>query len=237
MTRLASAPVASFRADGSTVDLVAPHPGEVCVYKMASALSRINRFNGVPEAGGYSVAQHSVMGTEALLNERADSMLAALFLFHDGHEYLLGDWTRPAQDAIAAVIRQQTAEIGVAVAFRTAIATLKNGWDTAIYSALHLPPPSAWKSGDRKLVHAMDTMMLGAEARALFLRGQELYPIDKYRQPKLKGAITPWGPAKAEEAFIKLAIRLIGQDRINACRLTHLAHISKPAKGQKAGAL
>lgn len=125
MTRLASAPVASFRADGSTVDLVAPHPGEVCVYKMASALSRINRFNGVPEAGGYSVAQHSVMGTEALLNERADSMLAALFLFHDGHEYLLGDWTRPAQDAIAAVIRQQTAEIGVAVAFRTAIAALK----------------------------------------------------------------------------------------------------------------
>ncbi|MVA91581.1 hypothetical protein GOZ80_06045 [Agrobacterium vitis] len=232
MTRLARAPVSSFRADGSVLDMVAPDVGEVCVYKMAAGLSRINRYNGVPEAGGFSVAQHSVMGTEALLHERVDPIVAALFLLHDGHEYVVGDWTRPAQDALAAIITQQTADPAYAVAFRRAMLTLKTGWDTVIYTALGLPAPAAWRNNHRKLVHDMDLMMLGAEARALFLRGQELYPIGKYPQPKLKGAITPWGPAKAEEAFIKLAIRLLGQDRIDACRLAHLAHISKSAKGR-----
>lgn len=228
MNRLAgSHAAASFRADGSTLDLLAPHPGEISIHEMAAALSRINRFNGKPMAGGYSVAQHSVMGAEALLNERAAPMIAAFFLLHDGHEYLLGDWTKPTQDAIAAILNHSSNGGFSASDFVNAITALKERWDWAIYQALNLPAPNSHVAA---IVRRTDLLMLAAEARALFPKGDQLYPLAKYPQPKLRGAIVPWGPIKAEERFINLAIQLIGQDRIDACRLAHLTHISTPAK-------
>ncbi|HBF32686.1 hypothetical protein [Rhizobium sp.] len=229
MTCPAPKPVPCFRADGTTFDLISPHPSEISVETIAGPLSRINRFNGTSYAG-YSVAQHCVMGAEALLNEGAEPIVAAFFLLHDAHEALLGDWTRPAQDAIIARMCVIANDSTTAIVFKNAMFSLKCDWDAAIYSAFDLPRPAIWTKADTAAVKRMDNMMLAAEARALFPLGHELYPLAKFPQPKLRGAITPWGAAKAEERFINLASQLIGQDRIDAARLNHLAHISKPAK-------
>lgn len=229
MSAPAPKPVMSFRADGTIFDLTAAHPDEISIQMLAGPLSRINRFNGLPCAG-YSVAQHCVMGAEALLNEGIDPIVAAFFLLHDAHEAILGDWTRPAQDAIIARMCIIADDRTTAIVFKNAMFALKCDWDAAIYSAFDLPRPAIWTKADTDAVKRMDNAMLAAEARALFPRGHELYPLAKFPQPKLRGAITPWGAAKAEERFINLAIQLIGQDRIDAARLKHLAHISKPAK-------
>ncbi|TWD58136.1 hypothetical protein FB480_101891 [Agrobacterium vitis] len=220
----------SFRADGTVFNLLDPQPGEICIEMLAGPLSRINRYNGLPSAGGFSVAQHCVMGAEAMLNEGQAPIVAALFLLHDAHEAVLGDWTRPAQDAVYERIYSISGDQKTAAAFKAAIASLKISWDWAIYSAFDLPVPTQWPKAQITAVSRMDNAMLASEARALFQNGHESFPLSKYPQPKLRGAITPWGAAKAEERFIDLADQLIGQERLRTARLNHLTHISTPAK-------
>ena len=95
-----SAAVPCFRPDGTLMDLMAVQPDEVDFAEMANCLSKIPRFNGRYRVPGYSVAQHCVMGADALYSECGDALLAGYFLLHDGHEYLSGDVTRPMVAAI-----------------------------------------------------------------------------------------------------------------------------------------
>ncbi len=220
--------VESFRADGSLMDLARPMVAEIDFCDMAGSLSRIARFNGAPLAGAFSVAQHSVMGAEALLAEGEDSLIAALFLLHDGHEYLIGDKTRPFQMLLAEIMDARFGR-GFGTQLRNAIADIKAGWDEAIYAAAGLPAPSAWTNRMRSSVEGMDERMLHAEALALFggkaidwVRSQPRRAL-----PKLKGSpAKPWGPADAEFRFLELFDRLIGIERRTGARALHAAHVA-----------
>lgn len=224
--RLASSPIPSFRADGSLMDLAAPQAAEINFAEIAAKLSVIPRFAGSRIGTAFSVAQHCVMGTEALLNEGADSRTASLFLLHDAHEGLLGDNIEPSMNLIEATIRETDPK--AAALYRRIVDLVKGAWDEAIYGAAGLPLPAVWTNSQRALVRAMDKRMAAEEARALCgPRAIEFYPVDRFPKPKFRGdlkLIKPWGPMKAEEAFVECFKRLIGEDRFYEAAACNAAH-------------
>lgn len=226
---LSTASIDCFRTDGSLMDLARPLPAEVDFSVMAGALSRIARFSGMPKDGAFSVAQHCVMGAEALLAEGEDELTAALFLLHDGHEFLIGDKSRPFQQLLAAVLSDSHGA-AMGQALHGAIGHIKAGWDEAIYTAARLPPPSAWTNRQRMVVEAMDERMAVAEAIALFGQKAADGLTRRHRQPpKLRGAIIPWGPVKAELAFTALFKKLRGYQLFCDAQAAHLAHVAASA--------
>jgi hypothetical protein len=197
--------IPSFNRDGTIKDLAQPDPASVCFIEISGTLSRIARFNGIPGGLAYSVAQHSVMGAQALINEGADKQTAALFLLHDAHEWALGDITRPMEQLLCGMLPT--------LAVKEAINLAKARWDDVIYLAAGLPLPAEWSPKQRKLVKAMDDRMCAAEAVALFgKRAERQFP--KLTIPKTTGAIKPWLPGVAEEKFVVMLSDMITPERI-----------------------
>lgn len=208
-TRLAPQPIWSFASDGSVIDIADPRPEVVCFIEMGNVLSKIARFDGRNPGPAFSVAQHSVMGAQATINEGGSLFDAALFLLHDGHEYIVGDQSRPSQTLYSSACADLYGEERMI----DAVAACKAAWDEAIYFAGGLPGPEAWTKKQAALVKSMDDRMCRVEAIALFgPRAGDHFP--KSKPPNLSSAIKPWAPMKAEEEFRKLAYRLIGEGRI-----------------------
>lgn len=209
-------PVHAFRPDGGVFDLMRLAPADIDFAAMAGALSKIARFNGVHRGQAYSVAQHSVMGADALFAETGDGELAGHFLLHDGHEWLLGDWTRPAMELLDRHVAMMLARTfdgaaeGWAGYAREAMANACLAADAVILEAAGLPP-TRLRPAHARAVRDMDDRMLRAEAIALFgPRAARHLPAANRPAPKLTGAIRPWGAAKAEEAFLDRLERYCG---------------------------
>jgi len=207
--RLVENPVPTVWPDGRVIDLAKPDHEIVCFAEIANTLSKVARFNGRNRGIALSVAQHCVMGAQALINEGATRHEAALFLLHDAHEWALGDLIRPSADLYAAACNELYGETRLL----DAIAACKAAWDEAIYFAAGLPGPEVWTKRQKKLVKDMDQRMQRAEAIALFgpAAGAK---FPKSATPKLTGAIKPWAAGKAEEQFLSMARKLIGDDQI-----------------------
>lgn len=220
--RLAPAPVWSFRADGSVRDLAEPNPAEICFFAMANALSKIARFNGSNPGIAYPVAQHSVMGAEAIFNETGDATLAAFFLLHDGEEALLGDKPTPAQRLLVMSLLHSHEPTSGHMA-RDFWGHIKDKWREAGWLAAGLGLPD---DGQQRLIDNYDRRMCNAEMLALFgpAARAQLLPVSNPAPLKLKGGIRPWAAMKAEERFIEAAGRFIGEDRLNEQRAIHEAH-------------
>lgn len=210
--------VGNFNPDGTESDLVRPMPEDIDFADMANALSKIARFNGICPGMAYSVAQHSVMGADALFAETGDAVLAGYFVLHNGHEYRLGDWTRPAVAALIHHAREwcradeRSALLGqfVSTAIHKAVDAAKATLDEAICVRAGIPTIDRMPIY-RRQVKAMDNRMLRAEGLALF--GQKAaphLPAADLPPPRLTGAIKPWGPMKAEEEFCKRLSRYLG---------------------------
>lgn len=209
--------VPCFTSEGGVFDLVQPTVHDIDFADMAAGLSKIARFNGAHRGPAYSVAQHSVMGADALFVESGDSMLAGYFLLHDGHEYKLGDWTRPAVDAL---IHHALAYCGaddrtaglkrfMGEAIRNAVEASKAAIDRAVWQAACLPDIEKMPLYARQ-VRDMDNRMLRAEGRALFgPKAIPHLPAAGMAPPRLTGPIRPWAPMKAEEEFAKRLSRYL----------------------------
>ncbi|WP_394689013.1 hypothetical protein [Hoeflea sp.] len=224
LVRLAPEPVWSFRPDGSVRDLAAPDPAEICFFATANALSKIARFNGSNPGIAYSVAQHSVMGADAVFNETGDAQLAAWFLLHDGEEYLLGDKPTPAQRLLVmSLLHSHTPTSGYMA--RDFWGHIKDKWREAGWRAAGLGLPD---EDQRALIDDFDRRMLNAEMMALFgpaARAQLVHVAHKTAL-KLKGGIRPWAPMLAEERFITSAKRFIGEERLLEQAALHAAHVA-----------
>ncbi len=201
LPRLSTKPIWSFNTDGTVMDLAAPDQASVCFHEMAKSLAGIKRFNG----RGISVAQHLVMGTQAIMNEGGASLTAALFLLHDGHEWALGDIVRPTESLLAQLLST--------AAVKSAFQQAKDGWDAAIYAAANLPMPEFWTAAQKKAVKSMDDRMCAHEAVIRFGPKAALQ-FPAYTPPKTTGAIREWGASLAEEKFLQLLYRLVGEHRI-----------------------
>lgn len=207
--RLANEKIVSFNSDGSVMDLAAPDQEVVCFLEIANALSKIARFNGKNVGVALSVAQHCVMGAQAIENEGGTRLEAALFLLHDAHEWAIGDQIRPVQKLIAAVGLEYYGMERIV----DAVEICKSYWDEAIYAAAGLPGPEAWTRRQKTVVRAMDDRMCRQEAIALFgARAAAEFPAST--TPKLTGAIKPWPAGRAEEKFVAAARLYIGDDRV-----------------------
>ena len=176
LPRLIDKAVPAFNRDGTVKDLAAPDPAVVDFFEIAGALSRIARFNGWPDGVAYSVAQHCVMGAQAILNEGGTQREAAYFLLHDAHEWVIGDITRPMQDLLCGLLPS--------LAVREAIKLAKAAWDDAIYTAADLPTPGRWTGPEARMVKAMDERMCMAEAIFLFGKRAER-ELPRFRRKRL----------------------------------------------------
>lgn len=170
---MTAASALSFAPSGPPYDPANPLARPIDFAHVSDRLAREFRFNSTP--GALSVLQHQVMGAEAIVNEGGRPLEAALFLHHDDHEFILGDQARPVTDELD---RQLPG-------YRDTWNLLKDNWDTAIFSALNLPPPVVWTVAQRAVVRGMDLRMQAAESRALFgASAQSFYDHAARRTPK-----------------------------------------------------
>src|SRR5262249_22362136 len=115
-------------ASGRPFDLAAQNERQADIYDIAAALAKQCRFAG-HTVQFYSVAQHSVIVSQAL--KKHGAMAELLGLLHDAHEAYTGDIISPVANVIASVIPYD------------AIADLKRVVQGTIHRALRLPesPP------------------------------------------------------------------------------------------------
>jgi hypothetical protein len=146
------------------------------------------------------VAQHNVVGADAIYRDTGDAEAAGVFLLHDGHEYVLGDKATPIAQAEAA-----TAEAIFPGAGRIVEAMqrqLKHRIDVAIYRAAGLGEKGC---PDRYalIVHSYDIRMLKTERAQLL--GPSPMPwhasIEQAVPIRLTGKITVWPWPKAADEF------------------------------------
>lgn len=209
--RLSPRPIYAYRADGSRRDLAGPCEEEIDLYEVAAVLSKLPRYNAALAGPGFSIAQHSVMGADALRRETDEPILAALFLLHDAHEFLIGDQTNPQQQLYEA---QNPG-------FRAARKRIADAWDEPIYAACALPPPASWRTSWASAIKDMDMRMLSAEVAELssveaarHIDPSDPNPRRRPGRPAVKGLIQPWGAAKAELQFIQMAEALLDRKSV-----------------------
>ena len=205
--------VPALRSTGALVDLAALTPDDIDFAEMANTLSKIARFNGINRGIGYSVGQHSVMGADALYRETGDAILAGYFVIHDGHEYVIGDVTRPTIALIDHHIARQAGlagSVGERRFAKLALDAAKADIDRAIVEAANLPPLARVPIYARQ-VRDMDERMCATEVKALFGLAGPVPFMDCSLPPlKLVVAIEPWGAMKAEEAFVDRLQKYLG---------------------------
>lgn len=198
---------------GSAHDLIFPDPLAIDFRRdVAETLARIPRFNGHTEGGPYSVAQHCVLGADALFAETQDATLAAAFLLHDAHEAFTGDITTPVAEALVLLsgmaahnhaFLKPVGKLAVQVCARSAIATLKHIQDVALHAAAEVPFPLS--TGQAQRIKAMDLAMLAAERRDLLAEPPQPWgkAIDGVLPPRaLRGRITPWVWTDAADHYL-----------------------------------
>lgn len=143
------------------IDLLNPKESDVNISIIVQALSRIPRFNGLTgHYGTYSVAQHCVIGADAIHVATKDKELALRFLLHDAHEAFLSDIPRPVQKCFGSDFSEQ-------------LEALKSKWDEVIYLKCGLTPPLSFEKTD--LIHKMDDLMLAYELQRFFPQHLKLW--------------------------------------------------------------
>ncbi|MBS9720206.1 hypothetical protein JYU29_05830 [Tianweitania sp. BSSL-BM11] len=202
--------VPSFRPNGSVMDLANPQVEDIDFADIAARLSKLARFNGVPRGPAYSVAQHCVLGADALFHTTGRAELAGYFLLHDAHEAYIGDIVRPTIHAIELAAAE---EIELAVGskrksiIKAAVERVKRKLDNAIFAAAKVPALWALPTLEQQ-VKEMDEAMLHWEAVQLF------GPLAANQVPKpatgSRVGVKAWGACKAEEAWLERAESYLG---------------------------
>lgn len=205
-------------ASGRAFDLVRPVAAEVDLHvDVAEALARTPRFGGHVRGGAYSVAQHCVIGADALLRQHGPAVAAA-FLLHDAHEAYIGDRATPVGAALGvyagAMARgsKVLSPVGADAASCAARAIVAQAWDgmrASLDRAIHEAAGLAWPLDEttRAIVLAMDLRMLATERRHLL--GASPAPwgetFDRAEPLRLGGKMTVWPwPDAADEYRTRL---------------------------------
>lgn len=177
------------------------------VIDVAIPLSLICRFDGhasdSPELG-YSVAQHSCLGADAILQETGGDTDAALaFLMHDWHEMLCGDITTPVAESLDRMATDTSGRPAPGI-LRRAIQQMKARLDAAIYRRVGIAWPLPAHRAER--VADMDLRMLRRE------RDELMSPPPKPWFDSIENAapihcldrvaFLSWAPAEAQDRLI-----------------------------------
>lgn len=172
-------------ASGHAVDLTRPTPDDIDFHDAAEQLAKEPRFNGATPGIVYSVAQHLVIGGEAVWAGTGNRAAVAYFLAHDIHEHALKDDTTPKKRALAAIAEERFGVLAQAI--MGAFAELTDRWDVAIHAAAGLPWPPPPEIAE--IVHHFDRVMLVTEWRDL-MRGE--MPAPPAGVEPLFRPLAPW---------------------------------------------
>lgn len=186
-------------------DLRFPDPAMVDFdIDIAEALARLARFNGHVRSGPYSVAQHCVLGADAVFRDTGEREAAAAFLLHDAHEAYLGDIPTPVARALALAVGDAGAfaDIGPSV-FKTALRSLKAHLDRVIYTAAGI---GSAQVAFADLIRDYDLRMLATERRLLGPAPKPWQPeIEAARPIRMVGRLRVWPwPEAADEYRARL---------------------------------
>jgi hypothetical protein len=189
-------------ASGRAFDLLHPDWREVDFeVDIPEALARLARFTGHVRSGPYSVAQHCVVGADAILRDTRDRQAAAAFLLHDAHEAYLGDIATPIAQAM--IIRAEfLAGVGIDGFIKRSQDSLKATLDKAIYQAAGLNDDGC-PARYRALVKDYDIRMLATERLQLLGKSpQPWHPAIEAAEPiRVNGKLTCWTWPDAAEAY------------------------------------
>jgi hypothetical protein len=150
-----------------------PRVEDIDIRDIAHSLSLINRFNGHTKyARGYSVAQHSVLGSKLIVPD-----LAMEFLLHDGTECYYGDVISPVKAILGKAYSDLEDKLADVIADKYKLATN----EAALAE-----------------VKEVDQRMATTEIRDLC----RYRPWRSQPNPPYPFKIKPWSPAKSEKEFI-----------------------------------
>lgn len=138
---------------GQCFDLADPRAHVIDIMTIATALSRLPRFNGQTQGTrALSVAEHSVNVATALSAAGADVEVQLWGLLHDAAEAYMGDATRPLKKAVPGLVAVE-AEIlrAVALAFK-----------------LPFPYPDEVKDADNEMLDMEATAFMDPRKTALW---------------------------------------------------------------------
>jgi hypothetical protein len=176
---LRAQPWAQSRA-GRAVDLANPVAAQVDFRELADVLAQ-----GVRYAGNsllpVSIGQHSLITLTIARQRKASPTLQAHVVLHDAHEWILGDWTTPAQQAVCRVALEMfgpTAETYLT----DALAETKRRHDAAIFAAAGLAEPTPEQ---RAFIRACDLSALMTEKRDFLAPGARAWAIRAAEFPPL----------------------------------------------------
>lgn len=186
---------------GLAIDLARPDWTQIDFAEMASVLARIARFTGHVASGPYSVAQHSVIGADAVFEETGSAEAAGAFLLHDGHEHLLGDQSRPHQDA-EIVVAQQLFGQSIPAALIAIRREMKDRADRAIYLAAGMGI-NGCPAEYRKIVKLFDERMLITERDQLLGKSPRPWhtSLENADRIRMRGGLKVWTWTRAAEEF------------------------------------
>lgn len=194
--------ICSDRPADAAFDLMAPNPRAVDFdVAIPEALARITRYTGHTRSGIFSVAQHSVLGADAIYRKTGDRTAAACFLLHDAHEHVLGDKATPIAEAEVETAERLMPGIGGKLV-REMQKLMKRRVDLAIYAAAGLGNDGC-PARYRPLVAEYDLAMLATERRHLLGRAPQPWnPIVEAAQPiRLVGKLRIWPWPEAADEF------------------------------------
>lgn len=199
-------------SNGRSIDLTAPTAADIDFAVIAEHLAKEKRYNGATRGIEYSVAQHVVLGVDAILSDTRDQELAAFFLLHDAPEAFLKDDTTPKKRALAETAARMFGVLADEII--AAFDHLTENFDAAIHEAAGLPwpMPEPIKAG----VKAYDLAMFVTEWRDL-MPGLHHPNWDPYRGvTPLAQTIEPWPWRVAEREFKLRCISLLPALRTRA---------------------
>lgn len=206
---------------GRAWDFLNPDPAAIDWPTIALVLARIPRFNGHTTQGPYSVAQHLVEGARAILRDGYVHEVAAAYLLHDAHEFVIGDDVRPKVEALASLASQAArADYGTISVqsdsmqffaskwIKDAFRELKSRADAVIYPAAGLAWPLSSECAE--IVKQFDNRMLRTEADARTgPRCQAWADVVESAQSVEGADCSPWSADLAASLWLSLAKEIL----------------------------
>lgn len=190
------------------INLLGPKPEDIDFSVIAEHLAKENRYNGATPDVAYSVAEHSVRGANAILEETGDRELAAYFLLHDAHEAFLKDDTTPKKRAIASIAHENFGVLAESIT--QAFDLLTDRLDLAIHTraGLQWPPTEERKAG----IKYWDLRMFVTEWRDLMDNQPHPDWVRYSKVPPIIGRIVPRPWEQVRGTFIAMCGSLLPRE-------------------------